>query len=104
MYIPKKEQIIPLVIKLETDVKQAPPKWFIQDDRLPSLYLWAKHIEYISEIMALFQGKDGIKNLVKIYNELKIDDFVVEAKNKYNESKGIIEDHILECKRKLDIL
>ena len=103
MYIPKKEQIIKLLLKLENDIEFDHRKWIVHDDKLPSLYLWSKHVEYIREIISLFEKDNEIENLVKIYDVLKIDKFNVEASTSYYESVCVLKDYIKKTKEILSL-
>ena len=103
MCIPKREEIIPLLIQLEKDVKQDPKRWFIQDNKLPSLYLWEMQFKYLKGVMDLFEGAEENANLLKVYDELKIDDFFIKASAIYDESKRKLEKYIEDSKKVLNI-
>lgn len=101
MYIPKKEQIISLLIQLENDVRQGGKDWFIQDNNFPSLYLWEKQFKYLRGVMDLFADESENANLLKIYEELKIDQLAIRASANYDESKQILEEYIEKIKKTL---
>ena len=101
MSIPKKEQIIPLLLQLENDVKQDEKDWFIQDDNFPSLYLWEKQFKYLRGVMDLFEDKSENVNLLKVYDKLKIDELTIRASANYDKSKQILENYIKKSKKTL---
>ena len=101
MYIEKKEEIIKLLLRLEKTIQSQEKTWYIKDIKLPSLYLWSKQVEFIGDIIAIFEGSQNYKSLEKIYEKLEIDNLYISASADYNESKRELESYIKRVKMKL---
>lgn len=84
----KRAKLIKALSKLKDKVKTR-TSFFAEDSSYHSLYLWAKHQEYLNEVLKLFKAntKQEYEELGEAVTKLELDKFFVDVKNGSDENQ-----------------
>ncbi len=99
-----KEIIKELLNQLQKAIESGDNTFCINDQTLPSLYLWCKYMEYLQKVLFQFNDKkqEDIQSFASIFDFLQLDDMHVDAHQPIETSKKILDSYIKSIQTKLD--